>query len=285
MGAVANRAHAMRTAGTFGIVGRDPEVDPRSVNAHVKVSSPSGAELLGRAFRRPRRAGHPRRRHASSTRRRSSPASIVSRPGASSSRRDRRRRFRRSPASTAFPTSPTRRSSTTRSGCTASSSSAAARTRWSSPRATAGSARASWCWRPTRRWGRGSGASRVVLEHWRRKASACTRTKVESVEGGLGRVRVNVSVGGEKHVVEGSHLLLCIGAQAVGERPWPRGGGDPLRWRRHQGGTRPQDVQPARVRHRRGHRSGALCAGWPTTTPASSSAAPCSMRRRGSTPA
>lgn len=36
-------------------------------------------------------------------------------------------------------------------------------------------------------------------------------TKVESVEGGLGRVRVNVSVDGEKHVVEGSHLLLAAG--------------------------------------------------------------------------
>jgi pyruvate/2-oxoglutarate dehydrogenase complex dihydrolipoamide dehydrogenase (E3) component len=36
-------------------------------------------------------------------------------------------------------------------------------------------------------------------------------TTVDSVEGGLGRVRVNVSVGGEKHVVEGSHLLIVAG--------------------------------------------------------------------------
>jgi pyruvate/2-oxoglutarate dehydrogenase complex dihydrolipoamide dehydrogenase (E3) component len=36
-------------------------------------------------------------------------------------------------------------------------------------------------------------------------------TKVESVEGGLGRVRVNVNFGGERHVVEGSHLLLVMG--------------------------------------------------------------------------
>lgn len=36
-------------------------------------------------------------------------------------------------------------------------------------------------------------------------------TKVESVDGGLGRVRVNVSVGSEKHVVEGSHLLVAAG--------------------------------------------------------------------------
>lgn len=36
-------------------------------------------------------------------------------------------------------------------------------------------------------------------------------TKVDSVEGGLGRVRVNVTVGSEKHVVEGSHLLVAAG--------------------------------------------------------------------------
>jgi len=39
--------------------------------------------------------------------------------------------------------------------------------------------------------------------------------KVESVEGGLGRVRVNVSVGGEKHVVEGSHLLVVDGRKSA----------------------------------------------------------------------
>src|SRR4029079_13384088 len=36
LAAAANRAHAMRTAATFGIAGRDPEIDPRSVNAHVQ---------------------------------------------------------------------------------------------------------------------------------------------------------------------------------------------------------------------------------------------------------
>src|SRR4029079_5896029 len=36
-------------------------------------------------------------------------------------------------------------------------------------------------------------------------------TTVDSVEGGLRRVRVDVSVGGEKHVVEGSHLLIAAG--------------------------------------------------------------------------
>ncbi len=36
-------------------------------------------------------------------------------------------------------------------------------------------------------------------------------TKVESVEGELGRVRVNVAVGDEKQVIEGTHLLLAVG--------------------------------------------------------------------------
>ena len=67
--------------------------------------------------------------------------------------------------------------------------------------------------------------ARVVLEALAAEGiSVHEDTKVEGVEGGLGRVRVNVSVGGEKHVVEGSHLLLLHGAQAVGLRPRPRGG-------------------------------------------------------------
>ena len=36
-------------------------------------------------------------------------------------------------------------------------------------------------------------------------------TKVESVEGGLGRIQVNVNVDGQRHVVEGSHLLVVDG--------------------------------------------------------------------------
>lgn len=36
-------------------------------------------------------------------------------------------------------------------------------------------------------------------------------TQVDSVEGGLGRVRVNVTIGEDKHVVEGSHLLVAMG--------------------------------------------------------------------------
>ena len=36
MAAVANRAHDMRSAGIFGLIGRDPEADPRSVHGHVQ---------------------------------------------------------------------------------------------------------------------------------------------------------------------------------------------------------------------------------------------------------
>ncbi len=36
-------------------------------------------------------------------------------------------------------------------------------------------------------------------------------TVIDSVDGGLGRVRVNVTVGAEKHVVEGSHILVAAG--------------------------------------------------------------------------
>jgi pyruvate/2-oxoglutarate dehydrogenase complex dihydrolipoamide dehydrogenase (E3) component len=40
-------------------------------------------------------------------------------------------------------------------------------------------------------------------------------TKVERVEGGLGRVQVHVAVGEEKRVIEGSHLLLAVGRKAT----------------------------------------------------------------------
>ena len=54
--------------------------------------------------------------------------------------------------------------------------------------------------------------SKVVLEQLATEGvSVHEGTTVERVEGALGRVRVHVSVGGEKHVVEGSHLLLAAG--------------------------------------------------------------------------
>ncbi len=54
--------------------------------------------------------------------------------------------------------------------------------------------------------------TKVVLEQLRQEGvSILEGTKVESVEGGLGRVRVNVSAGDEKQVIEGTHLLLAVG--------------------------------------------------------------------------
>lgn len=55
--------------------------------------------------------------------------------------------------------------------------------------------------------------SKFVLEQLAAEGVAVhENTKVDSVEGGLGRVRVHVTVGGEKHVVEGSHLLVAVGS-------------------------------------------------------------------------
>ncbi len=55
-----------------------------------------------------------------------------------------------------------------------------------------------------------------MLDQLSRKASTILEgTKVESVEGGLGRVRVNVAVGDDKQVIEGTHLLLAVGRKAT----------------------------------------------------------------------
>lgn len=54
--------------------------------------------------------------------------------------------------------------------------------------------------------------TKVVLERLAQEGVAVHEgTKVERVEGGLGRVAVHVSVGEDKHVVEGTHLLLAVG--------------------------------------------------------------------------
>ena len=67
----------------------------------------------------------------------------------------------------------------------------------------------------------------------------------------MGRVRVNVAVGEEK-AGHRRHASAAGGrAQADDGRPRPRGGRHPLRQARHQGQRRPEDVEPARLRHRR----------------------------------
>ena len=54
--------------------------------------------------------------------------------------------------------------------------------------------------------------TKVVLEQLRKEGVTILEgTKVESVEGGMGRVRVNVAVGDGKQVIEGTHLLLAVG--------------------------------------------------------------------------
>jgi pyruvate/2-oxoglutarate dehydrogenase complex dihydrolipoamide dehydrogenase (E3) component len=58
--------------------------------------------------------------------------------------------------------------------------------------------------------------TKVVLDQLRKEGITILEgTKVESVEGGPGRVRVNVAVGDDKQVIEGTHLLLAVGRKAT----------------------------------------------------------------------
>jgi pyruvate/2-oxoglutarate dehydrogenase complex dihydrolipoamide dehydrogenase (E3) component len=58
--------------------------------------------------------------------------------------------------------------------------------------------------------------SKFVLERLSEEGvSVHEGTKIERIEAGLGRVRVHVSVGGEQHVVEGSHILIATGRKPV----------------------------------------------------------------------
>ena len=54
--------------------------------------------------------------------------------------------------------------------------------------------------------------TKVVIEQIEREGiSLMQDTKVERVEGGLGRVRVHIAMGDKKHVLDGTHLLLAVG--------------------------------------------------------------------------
>jgi pyruvate/2-oxoglutarate dehydrogenase complex dihydrolipoamide dehydrogenase (E3) component len=54
--------------------------------------------------------------------------------------------------------------------------------------------------------------TKVVLERLRAEGVTILEgTKVESVEGGHGRVQINVASGDEKQVIEGTHLLVAAG--------------------------------------------------------------------------
>lgn len=54
--------------------------------------------------------------------------------------------------------------------------------------------------------------TKVVLDGLTREGiTIMENTKVERVEGSLGRVRVHVAVGEKKHILDGTHLLLAVG--------------------------------------------------------------------------
>ena len=213
MGAVANRAHAMRTAGTFGIVGRDPEVDPRSVNAHVRsvistlepnFSAERFAALGVRVIRAAGRfinkktvvAGEYRiraRRFVIAT---GSSPSIPAIPGL-----DGVPYFTNE---TIFENQERLHSLIIIGGGSYALELAQSHSRLGSRVMVLAPGKALE--------GEDPELSRVVLEALASEGIGVHEdANVEGVEGGLGRVRVNVSVGGERHVVEGSHLLLCTG--------------------------------------------------------------------------
>ncbi len=187
---------------------------PRSTTApctlHVqKRHRRAGAELFGRALRRPRRARHPCRRplHRQEDGRRR--RAIASRRAASSSPPDRRRWCRRSRASTACPTSPTRRSSTTRKR---SAQPHHHRRRPERARAGAGASPAR---QPRHRDRAGStGARRARIpssrpwcsKRFAPKASASSRTRRSSASRTSRRRAFDVHVAGERQrgMIEGS---------------------------------------------------------------------------------
>jgi pyruvate/2-oxoglutarate dehydrogenase complex dihydrolipoamide dehydrogenase (E3) component len=213
LAAVANRAHAMRTAATFGIAGRDPEIDLRNINAHVQgvvaALAPdfSAERFTGLGIRVIRAAAR----------------FINKKTVIAGEYRIRARRFviatGSSPLVPAIPgldgvpyfTNETIFDNQERlhsliiiGGGRTGLELAQTHSRLGSRVIILDADKALGEEDPE--------LSRFVLEQLTEEGvSVHEGTKVESVEGGLGRVRVHVSVGGEKHVVEGSHLLLAMG--------------------------------------------------------------------------
>ena len=213
MAAVANRAHDMRSAGIFGLIGRDPEADPRSVHGHVQSviaalePNYSAERFAGLGIHVIRAAGR----------------FIDKKTVVAGEHRIKARRFVIATGSaplvppipgldsvpyftseTIFDNQERLHSLIIIGGGPYALELAQAHSRLGSRVMLLGA-------RPGA-GGRGSGAGA--------RRSRCPSAegigvhegaKVDSVEGGLGRVRVNVSVGGEKHVVEGSHLLIVAG--------------------------------------------------------------------------
>ncbi|MCZ7594032.1 MAG: FAD-dependent oxidoreductase [Hyphomicrobium sp.] len=213
LAAVANRAHAMRSAAAFGIAGRDPEVDMRTVNAHVESVvagvAPNfaaerftglGVRVIHAAARFINKktvvAGEYRiraRRFVIAT---GSAPSIPAIPGLDS--------VPYFTNETIFANQERLHSLIIIGGGPTGLELAQTHSRLGSRVMVLEADKALADEDPE--------LSKFVLEQLAEEGvSVHEGTKVESIEGALGRVRVNVSVGGEKHVVEGSHLLLAVG--------------------------------------------------------------------------
>jgi pyruvate/2-oxoglutarate dehydrogenase complex dihydrolipoamide dehydrogenase (E3) component len=211
--AAANRAHALRTAGVFGIQGRDPEIDPRAINQHVanvitEVTPNFAAErFVGLGIRVIHAAGR----------------FINKKTVAAGEQRVRARRFVIAtgavPAAPSIPglnsvpyfTTETIASSHERlhnliiiGGDPATLELAQTYSRLGSRVIVLLAGKAVADADPE--------LAKFLLDQLADEGIAVhENTKVENVEGGLGRVKVNVTVGGEKHLVEGSHLLVAAG--------------------------------------------------------------------------
>jgi pyruvate/2-oxoglutarate dehydrogenase complex dihydrolipoamide dehydrogenase (E3) component len=213
LAAAANRANAVRSAGAFGVASRDPEVDMRSVGAHVsaviaEVAPNFAAErYAGLGVRILQAAGR----------------FINKKTVMAGELRVRARRFViAAGAVPAIPTIPGLGSVPYLNTETIFSNNE----RLHNLIVIGGDAEALELAQACSRLGSrvivlASGQaladedpelSKFVIEQLAGEGiSVNENTKVDSVDGGLGRVRVNITIGSEKHVVEGTHLLVASG--------------------------------------------------------------------------
>lgn len=213
MAAVANRAHDMRSAGIFGLIGRDPEADPRSVHAHVQSviaalePNYSAERFAGLGMHVIRAAGR----------------FIDKKTVVAGEHRIKARRFVIATGSaplvppipgldsvpyftseTIFDNQERLHSLIIIGGGPYALELAQAHSRLGS--------RVMLLAPDQALAGEDPELARVVLDALSAEGIGVHEgAQVDSVEGGLGRVRVNVRVAGEKHVVEGSHLLIVAG--------------------------------------------------------------------------
>ena len=211
--AAGNRAHAMRTAGAFGIAGIDPEIDPRAVHAHVQsviaaiAPNDSAERFTGLGVRVIQSAAR----------------FINKKTVVAGEFRIKARRFVIATGSaplvppipgldsvpyftneTIFDNQERLHSLIIIGGGPIGLELAQAHSRLGSRVMVLEAEKALSKEDPE--------LTKFVLERLSDEGISVNEgTRVERVEGGLGRVRVHVTVGGEKHVVEGSHLLLAVG--------------------------------------------------------------------------